>query len=885
MIKKKSIHKLIFIFLFIPGIILFLFKIFGPFDVNPTLFFSSLLSDDSLWLFDRYVPHWYSRPTIESSVSNSTFVGAYLATKYIFDGSFPFWNYYSGLGTPLLADFPSAAYFPFAWLMYFGNVGHLLFHYVLPLIGGLGFYLFCRKLNLSKYSSLFAGLSFQFIGIFPWLQNAIFNPISFFPLLLLCIEAIYIELLTNKQFHKNLYFGKYELLFILFSSLSVLSGFPEITYLYTFPLIGWLVYRCTKLKKNLIIFFIKKLFILSLVSLIICSPVLVSFFDFLLYEGHPGAHQGEGYSGHHRNLVTLITYLFPYFFGSIFGYPTTELWRMWGGIGGYSGFLVFLFSIISLFIKPTKLKKSIFLIAIIVILIEFGFPLISDIFYLFPVNKLIAASRYLNIIWVSILLLLTSLFINDLSKLNKSDYYISVKLIKKLLIAIFLLTLAVIVLIATYYFFNYSFEKIFKKSLIWYHLISILFPLILVFFSYYLIIKKNFLCLTIVLFSELFFLSFFPLSSYPLNAKYDFEMVNFLKSNINQYRVVDIPGQSSPIAVNLGAIFGISQLNYVHVVSPYKTYEYLKTNVDKDTNPVIFLPDFPAATLNSYSRKINFFNKINEYEKLGVKYILQKKEDAKYLHINPQVNTNNLNIKENTNLVYQYKLKDFSNLLINSLDLFILNNLKNAGKIEIKLCNKFNSCSISSLHLDEIKNNKFNSFKFKTPLVLTDFLSLNIKSFDLKEDTLILLSKFDNELILPVIRLSYEVPHSLVYEDNKFEVFELDNPSPYYEAENCKIEFISKSELISNCLRNSKLLRREVYSKNWKVLINDKSYEVAEYDNIFQQITVPKGISKIKFIYNIDFFDLRLLTYLSILTTLLICYRLLNIIFLKKNNR
>jgi len=187
--------------------------------------------------------------------------------------------------------------------------------------------------------------------------------------------------------------------------------------------------------------------------------------------------------------------------------------------------------------------------------------------------------------------------------------------------------------------------------------------------------------------------------------------------------------------------------------------------------------------------------------------------------------------------------------------------------------------------MNEIKFNQFNSFKLETPIILTDFLSLSIKTFNLNEDTLIAVSEFSNKLILPVLRLSYDVPYKLAYEDNIFEIFELNNPSPYYETENCNIDFVSKSELISNCSKKSKLLRRELYSKNWKVLVNEKKFEVLEYDNVFQKIDIPKGVSKIKFMYNIDYFNLRLFTYLSIFISMLVCFRLLNLIFLKKFNK
>ena len=176
--KSKNISLIIII---LPGLFYYLFKIFGPFTVDPGLFFSGLINDEA----GKLARGW---TTIEPNVATSSLVGGYLGFSQIIDSKIPYWNYFSGLGTHLLADYQSAVFFPFSWLLYFGNSGQLLLHFILPIFGSLSLYLFLKKLNLSNNAALLGGLLFQFNSIFIWLQNAIFNPITFFPCILFAIE-------------------------------------------------------------------------------------------------------------------------------------------------------------------------------------------------------------------------------------------------------------------------------------------------------------------------------------------------------------------------------------------------------------------------------------------------------------------------------------------------------------------------------------------------------------------------------------------------------------------------------------------------------------------------------------------------------------------------
>lgn len=842
--KYKNIFNNSILIIILPGLFYYLFKIFGPFTVDPGLFFSGLVNDEAV----KLTKGW---PTIEPNVATSSLVGGYLSFSQIIDFKIPYWNYFSGFGTHLLADYQSAVFFPFSWLFYFGNSGQLLFHFILPIFGSLSLYFFLKKLNLSNSAALLGGLLFQFNSIFIWLQNAIFNPITFFPCILLAIEILYEEV-SNKNYS---FFSKGNLLGIVSASLAVLSGFPEIVFLYSFALLGWIIYRVVCLKNlNKNFYFIIKIFMFCSIALLLTLPVIYSFFDFLFNEATQERFYGPGYSNHHRNLITSISYLFPYFFGPIFGYPHPEISRMWGGIGGYVGLTIFFFSTFYIVYLPNIKKTILYFFAITLILIQFGFPILSQLFYAIPFMKLVAASRYLNIIWITIFICLASSFISCLS-LKKDNHFREIFISAKKFLIFFVLVLFLIIsiILATFYqdIIRY-FEILISSKIYLWSLFSVLGPFIVLLLCIFFIFKKNFLLVKILIFSESFLLAFVPLFSYPIDAKYDLRIVNFLKNNINYNRFVATPGEASPITVNYGGLFGISQLNYNHSPAPKKTYKFIRDYVDKYTSPKRYLPDFPPKHLHSVDRKLSFLNNKSKFGDLGVKYIIQSKKNSNRITLNPFTpNFEMDSLKNNNEIFYVYEnLNKNIDLNIDKIDLFIGSSEKK-GKLFVEFCNHNKNCSNGVLDLKNLNNKKFNEIKFNKKIYIKKKFSLKLtyKNKKKNHDLLIFKNKFQNtNKILPALKIGFFDNSKVAFETERHEILLIDKYKDYFTAENCILEFFSRDQLKTSCSKDSSLIRRELFNKHWKVKVNGKNKKIVE-TGIFQEVKIPSGISNINFFF------------------------------------
>ncbi len=110
-------------------------------------------------------------------------------------GNVPLWNPYILSGTPLLADYQSAALSPFNtifFLLPFIDAWSLLV-LLQPLLAGLFMYYLARTFKISRIASLVASLSFMFSGfIVTWMSYATLGyAILFLPLSVLAIEKYF----------------------------------------------------------------------------------------------------------------------------------------------------------------------------------------------------------------------------------------------------------------------------------------------------------------------------------------------------------------------------------------------------------------------------------------------------------------------------------------------------------------------------------------------------------------------------------------------------------------------------------------------------------------------------------------------------------------------
>lgn len=880
------------LFLFLPIFLVGLFKCFGPFIVDNELFFGNIGINNDGSTVQR--TNEYGHPSIDPSTLQITLGNGHTASKMILEGNIPLWNHFIGLGQPLLAEMQSAALFPPTWLLSF-PYGQILMQLILQFFGGIGTYLFLKKIGLGRTASIFGGLLFEFNGVFTWLQNTCFNPIAFFPWILYSIEGIYKSIISHKKNTKS-FINKYIISGSVTSSLAIYSGFPEIVFLYTLFILYWILLRIWNLEIKDKIYFIKYILLMAFVSLLMSIPLIYVFFEFLPLA-HSGGHSGTGFTGSFLDPRTLIQYIFPYIYGPIFGIPHPKIFSIWGSVGGYIGFFPFILSILGLLNKNNRNIKLLLLLWIIFTLsATHGIDIANKILYSIPAVKLIAASRYIDITWIFSFIILASFYVDECT-----DKY---KIINKKIfftITISLITLALIFTILNFelVYQYFTILRSYKFLLAW-SIINIILIISLSILFYLLVRYTKFVkrkIFFLVCFIEIAILHLAPVSAFPSNAYKDMSLINFFKNNIGFNRFVTVPGEQDAIASGLAQIYEISQLNYADIPTPLMTHEYIKQNLDPYAAN-LYLPDFPT-NIDVDNRKIIFFNNLDKYGLAGVKYYVGLKENFNTLKPYKYVNSlplQRFDLKNNQNITAEFvipKKRYNKNIKIESIDIkHELFSRSADGEVQVSICVNFMKCkefliniqhpktNISNLHIDLSNINLLQNDK--------NTIQITIKRISGKSNYGLYLNAInenqeienDNKLIykpLINIKLSNEFDNeneNLVFENNRFFVFEIKNFTDYFSAPSCQIIPTDRNSIITECNRDSELKRLELNFPGWSSSINGKQVEIEEVEGVFQKIKLPKGKSNIKFNYRPKYFDYTLiLFFLGLLAIVFLLYK------------
>jgi len=146
------------------------------------------------------------------------------ATRMLKAGKIPLWNPYTFSGVPFLANIQTAVFYPPNLILFtilplsiaFGV--NIVLHFF---IGGLFTYLYLRRINVSRISSIFSGIIFMFSGfIFPKIAlPPILQTSALIPLLFYTFE-IALEKKTVR----------YTFLAGLCLTIAILSGYPQVVY-------------------------------------------------------------------------------------------------------------------------------------------------------------------------------------------------------------------------------------------------------------------------------------------------------------------------------------------------------------------------------------------------------------------------------------------------------------------------------------------------------------------------------------------------------------------------------------------------------------------------------------------------------------------------------
>lgn len=254
----KKINTIFPLLILVVIVILFFYKmfLFGYVPIPGDL----LVSEYSPWKTYSYLgynPGSFPNKAQYFDVLRQLYPWKTLAVNLLKNKEFPLWNPYNFSGSPLLANFQSAVFYPLN-IFYFSflQVNAWSFLVILqPFLASLFAYLFARKIGISTQGSLFSAISFAFSSFLTvWLEyNTIAQVILWLPLALLSIE----HLLEKRKLAWIIIF-----VFSLVSSL--FGGHPQIfAYLFLFAL-AYTLYRIEKVKKEILFFSVLFLFPLGI---------------------------------------------------------------------------------------------------------------------------------------------------------------------------------------------------------------------------------------------------------------------------------------------------------------------------------------------------------------------------------------------------------------------------------------------------------------------------------------------------------------------------------------------------------------------------------------------------------------------------------------------
>lgn len=284
-----------------------------------------------------------------------------LSGELIKSGHLPFWNIFSGLGLPLIANMQSAIFFPLTWLFYIFSIKFALAAYAFLklLMMGMFTYLYLRELKLKFSSSLLGAILFAFCNanviwfLWPLTSVILILPLSFF--------------IVERYFNTNNV--KTALWLAPITALGLFAGHPQ-TFFYIFCAVyGYTIFKSfsSGLSIRQGIYKLTTLSGIYLLGLIISAMAVLPFLEYLKLSANLNYRAGFTENPFYLQPIMFLANLIPDFYGNTgvknFSYLLVPNYgELALGYIGISGLILTIFSL------TKKAKKQIWFFVIVALL-------------------------------------------------------------------------------------------------------------------------------------------------------------------------------------------------------------------------------------------------------------------------------------------------------------------------------------------------------------------------------------------------------------------------------------------------------------------------------------------------------------------------------------
>jgi len=392
----------------------------------------------------------------QSDIVNGYYPIKFFLSETLKVNKFPFWSELTAMGYPIYAD-GQIGTFVLANLILFKFLPFVLainFGYVLIFfIAGLGTYLYCREIDVEKWSSLFAGIIFAFSGfnIGQISHISLVQAASFMPM-----ELFFIERILKKIKLTDI------LLFSLILSQQVFSGHQQMTIYSLIAAAAYILFRLISKITTYKSFFKGTVYITLgiLFGIMMSSALILPSFELFKISG--GRGNVDVLSQFPYPPSNLLTFLNPFYFGN----PARGTYPVYGpnwGIfwenNGYVGLLPLVFLVFSLFfLTNKKIRLWLLLLLFSVLMILGKYSPLYFLYNFFPLNLFRVPSRFLLLTDFS-LAVISAIVVSQLAEKIRN---------KKAIFFIGSLVISIQFVNIFYYFYNYhpieSVKSFFSKS-------------------------------------------------------------------------------------------------------------------------------------------------------------------------------------------------------------------------------------------------------------------------------------------------------------------------------------------------------------------------------------------------------------------------------------
>lgn len=595
--KKEIIYLLLFLFF----ILIFFRKMFFGMVPVPGNLLTHFFSPWKEEKWEKYPGGIYKQGLFGYDTVKQIYPWRSFTTKQLKKLQWPLWNPYQFSGSPHLANFQTAVFYPPNLIYLFlpqTTAWSLLFVFQI-LLAGIFMYLYVRQLKISPLGAFFAGFSYAFsLLMSAWaIYNIHGHQFAYLPLILYLIEKYKIK---KKK--------KYLFYLIGVLVLTFLSGHPQI-FLYILAFCGlYFFYRLKSIKEWLLIIFI------------VLGITAAAWFPLKEYYSYASRGISSSEFNYQKTLLpwkNLITFISPDFLGN----PTTA--NYWGKsdyteTAFYVGIIAFAFFLISIVSKLAKIKKFFIASILITFFLCLNWFLPKLMLYLgIPIITNSVATRFL---------FLSSFSVCVLAGFGVDDFLKNKKFPKILLALGFVFLLAFFFVFLTPKLFIYkdwfAYLPVMKRNLLLPFAVFLSIFLITALGTKFIRFKKALLFFLLpVMCLDLFYVAnkIIPFT-YPEMVFASHPLIDFLQIDEQPYRFVG--SEASNIEANFSVEYGIYSPEgydtlypryYGELIWSAESGEY-QTNISRTT--VIF----PVSRSDGQHRLEDL---------IGIKYILEKDDGYK----------------------------------------------------------------------------------------------------------------------------------------------------------------------------------------------------------------------------------------------------------------